>query len=197
MGPARLYQRREIQGRLRAVDQQPRGVLASRASASTGSSLSPRSRTSATIRITSSIKWYETARPTSRCNCTDRHLADPRRSDRHHLGRRQPDTTPRTSPTTSCTSTSRKLRQRAQGARRQARATRVTIYLPMIPEAAYAMLACARVGAVHSIVFGGFSPDALAGRIAGCEVHRRHHRRTKVCAAARPGAAQGQRRRGD
>ncbi|APO66363.1 acetyl-CoA synthetase 1 [Rhizobium gallicum] len=46
---------------------------------------------------------------------------------------------------------------------------RVTIYMPMIPEAAYAMLACARIGAVHSIVFGGFSPDALAGRIIDCE----------------------------
>ena len=46
---------------------------------------------------------------------------------------------------------------------------RVTIYMPMIPEAAYAMLACTRIGAIHSIVFGGFSPDALAGRIVGCE----------------------------
>ncbi|AKI02920.1 acetate--CoA ligase [Hoeflea sp. IMCC20628] len=46
---------------------------------------------------------------------------------------------------------------------------RVTIYMPMIPEAAYAMLACTRIGAVHSIVFGGFSPDALAGRISDCE----------------------------
>jgi acetyl-CoA synthetase len=46
---------------------------------------------------------------------------------------------------------------------------RVTIYLPMIPEAAYAMLACARIGAVHSVVFGGFSPDALAGRINDCD----------------------------
>ena len=46
---------------------------------------------------------------------------------------------------------------------------RVTIYMPMIPEAAYAMLACARIGAVHSIVFGGFSPDSLAGRIVDCE----------------------------
>ena len=45
---------------------------------------------------------------------------------------------------------------------------RVTIYMPMIPEAAYAMLACTRIGAVHSIVFGGFSPDSLAGRIADC-----------------------------
>jgi acetyl-CoA synthetase len=46
---------------------------------------------------------------------------------------------------------------------------RVTIYLPMIPEAAYAMLACARIGAIHSVVFGGFSPDALAGRIQDCD----------------------------
>lgn len=46
---------------------------------------------------------------------------------------------------------------------------RVTIYMPMIPEASYAMLACARIGAVHSVVFGGFSPDALAGRIIDCE----------------------------
>ncbi len=46
---------------------------------------------------------------------------------------------------------------------------RVTIYMPMIPEAAIAMLACARIGAIHSVVFGGFSPDALAGRIKDCE----------------------------
>ena len=46
---------------------------------------------------------------------------------------------------------------------------RVTIYLPMIPEIAYAMLACARIGAVHSVVFGGFSPDSLAGRIEDCK----------------------------
>ena len=47
--------------------------------------------------------------------------------------------------------------------------SRVTIYMPMIPEAAYAMLACARIGAIHSVVFGGFSPDALAGRIHDCD----------------------------
>jgi acetyl-CoA synthetase len=46
---------------------------------------------------------------------------------------------------------------------------RVTIYMPMIPEAAYAMLACTRIGAIHSIVFGGFSPDSLAGRIEDCK----------------------------
>ena len=48
---------------------------------------------------------------------------------------------------------------------------RVTIYLPMIPEAAYAMLACARIGAIHSVVFGGFSPDSLADRILDCDCH--------------------------
>ena len=46
---------------------------------------------------------------------------------------------------------------------------RVTIYLPMVLEAAVAMLACARIGAIHSIVFGGFSPDSLANRIQDCE----------------------------
>ena len=49
------------------------------------------------------------------------------------------------------------------------RGDRITIYMPMIPEAAISMLACARIGAVHSVVFGGFSPDALAGRIQDCE----------------------------
>ena len=46
---------------------------------------------------------------------------------------------------------------------------RVVLYLPMIPEAAYAMLACTRIGAIHSIVFAGFSPDALAARVSGCD----------------------------
>lgn len=55
---------------------------------------------------------------------------------------------------------------KAQGVRR---GERVTIYLPMVPEAAIAMLACARIGAIHSVVFAGFSPDALAGRIQDCD----------------------------
>ncbi|MEL6875647.1 MAG: AMP-binding protein, partial [Pseudomonadota bacterium] len=50
-----------------------------------------------------------------------------------------------------------------------AKGDRVTIYMPMIPEGAIAMLACARIGAIHSVVFGGFSPDALAGRIEDCQ----------------------------
>src|SRR4029079_9152355 len=48
------------------------------------------------------------------------------------------------------------------------RGDRVMIYMPMIPEAAAAMLACARIGAIHSVIFGGFSPDSVAGRIADC-----------------------------
>ena len=48
---------------------------------------------------------------------------------------------------------------------------RITIYMPMIPEAAYAMLACSRIGAIHSVVFGGFSPEALSGRILDCDSH--------------------------
>ncbi len=55
---------------------------------------------------------------------------------------------------------------RAQGVKK---GDRVTIYMPMIPEAAYAMLACARIGAIHSVVFGGFSPDSIADRIRDCE----------------------------
>ena len=50
------------------------------------------------------------------------------------------------------------------------RGDRVTIYLPMVPEAAVAMLACARIGAIHSVVFGGFSPDSLANRVQDCDL---------------------------
>ena len=53
---------------------------------------------------------------------------------------------------------------------------RVTIYLPMVPEAAVAMLACARIGAIHSVVFGGFSPDSLANRIQDCDFDAADHR---------------------
>ena len=50
-----------------------------------------------------------------------------------------------------------------------AKGDRVTIYMPMVPEGAYAMLACARIGAIHSVIFGGFSPDAIAGRVEDCQ----------------------------
>jgi acetyl-CoA synthetase len=115
-----------------------------------------------------SIKWFEDGTLNVSANCVDRHLGQ--RGD-HTAIIWEPD-----DPNTPARHiTYRELYEnvcrfanvlKAQGVRR---GDRVTIYLPMIPEAAYAMLACARIGAVHSIVFGGFSPDSLAGRIEDCK----------------------------
>jgi acetyl-CoA synthetase len=110
-----------------------------------------------------SIKWYEDGTLNVSANCIDRHLA--KRGDQIAIIWEGDD------PTHDEKITYRQLHERvckfanvlkANGVRK---GDRVTIYLPMIPEAAYAMLACARIGAVHSVVFGGFSPDSLAGRI--------------------------------
>ena len=57
---------------------------------------------------------------------------------------------------------------------------RVTIYMPMVPEAAVAMLACAGIGAAHSVIFGGFSSQAIADRVEDAESRRHHHRRRRV-----------------
>jgi acetyl-CoA synthetase len=112
------------------------------------------------------IRWYEDGVLNVSANCLDRHLAT--RGDQIAFiweGDNPAE--------------SRKLSYRevhaeacrmanvlkAHGVRK---GDRVTIYLPMIPEAAFAMLACARIGAVHSVVFGGFSPDSIAGRIQDC-----------------------------
>ena len=114
-----------------------------------------------------SIKWFEDGTLNVSANCIDRHLQT--RGDQTAIIW-EPD-----GPETEARHiTYRELHEnvcrvanvlKAHGAKK---GDRVTIYLPMIPEAAYAMLACARIGAAHSIVFGGFSPDALAGRIEGC-----------------------------
>jgi acetyl-CoA synthetase len=114
-----------------------------------------------------SIKWYEDGTLNVSANCIDRHLAH--RGDKIAIIWEGDD------PTESATITYRQLHERvskfanvllANGVKK---GDRVTIYLPMIPEAAYAMLACARIGAVHSVVFGGFSPDSLQNRIDGAE----------------------------
>jgi acetyl-CoA synthetase len=114
-----------------------------------------------------SIKWYEDGTLNVSANCIDRHLAH--RADKIAIIWEGDD------PTQSETITYRQLHERvskfanvlkAQGVKK---GDRVTIYLPMIPAAAYAMLACARIGAVHSIVFGGFSPDSLQNRIDDCD----------------------------
>jgi acetyl-CoA synthetase len=113
-----------------------------------------------------SIKWYEDGTLNACANCVDRHLET--RGDQTAIIWEGDD------PKVDARITYRQLHEKvcklanvlkAQGVRK---GDRVTIYMPMIPEAAYAMLACARIGAVHSVVFGGFSPDSLAGRITDC-----------------------------
>jgi len=110
-----------------------------------------------------SIKWFEDGTLNVSANCVDRHLAT--RGDQVAIIWEGDD------PADSKLITYRQLHEevcRFANVLRNCEVKKgdtVTIYLPMIPEAAYAMLACARIGAVHSIVFGGFSPDSLAGRI--------------------------------
>jgi acetyl-CoA synthetase len=105
-----------------------------------------------------------------------------RRPGRDHLGRRRPERA--SGDHLQASSAAREQDgQRSEGAGVK-KGDRVTLYLPMIPEAAYAMLACARLGAVHSIVFGGFSPDSLAHRIEGCDFQGGRSPPMKACAAA-------------
>jgi acetyl-CoA synthetase len=113
------------------------------------------------------IRWFGDGRLNASANCIDRHL-DARGDDTAIIWEGD-------DPDTSLSITYRELHEAvcrlANGLKSIGvqKGDRVTIYMPMIPEAAYAMLACARIGAVHSVVFGGFSPDALAGRISDCE----------------------------
>ncbi|MDE8654748.1 acetate--CoA ligase, partial [Novosphingobium album (ex Liu et al. 2023)] len=114
------------------------------------------------------IRWFGDGTLNLAANCLDRHLAergdavailwepdDPANPERRITYRELHDAVCRFANLLK--------------ARGVARGDRVTIYLPMVPEAAVAMLACARIGAIHSIVFAGFSPDALAGRIQDCD----------------------------
>ncbi|MCW1842150.1 acetate--CoA ligase [Prosthecomicrobium hirschii] len=113
-----------------------------------------------------SIKWFEDGELNVAANCVDRHAAT--RPNQTAIIWEGDD------PADSKHITYAQLKDEVSRfanvlkARGVKKGDRVTIYLPMIPEAAYAMLACARIGAVHSIVFGGFSPDSLAGRIEDC-----------------------------
>jgi len=115
-----------------------------------------------------SIKWYEDGTLNVAANCVDRHLAT--RGDQIAFIWEPDD------PSEAARFiTYRELHAemcrfanvlKAQGVKR---GDRVTLYMPMVPEAAYAMLACARLGAIHSVIFGGFSPDSIAGRINDCK----------------------------
>jgi len=112
------------------------------------------------------IRWFEDGVLNVAWNCVDRHLAE--RADETAIIYEGDD------PSVSGRLTYRELHLQVcrmanvlkdMGVRK---GDRVTIYLPMIPAAAVAMLACARIGAIHSVVFGGFSPDSIAGRIEDC-----------------------------
>ncbi|MBF0393614.1 MAG: acetate--CoA ligase [Alphaproteobacteria bacterium] len=113
------------------------------------------------------IRWYHDGTLNASVNCLDRHLAT--RGDQTAI------IWEGDSPDESAHITYRDLHERvcrlsnAMESMGVKKGDRVTIYLPMIPEAAVAMLACARIGAVHSVVFGGFSPDSLGGRIQDCD----------------------------
>ncbi len=112
------------------------------------------------------IRWFADGKLNLSVNCLDRHLAE--RGDKVALiwEGDEPGEAKRLTYRELHAETCRfanLLKQRGIG-----RGDRVMIYMPMIPEAAAAMLACARIGAVHSVVFGGFSPDSLAGRIEDC-----------------------------
>ena len=115
-----------------------------------------------------SINWYADGTLNVSANCIDRHLET--RGDQTAIIW-EPDSPEDEAQHISYKELHRRTCRMANilesmGVRK---GDRVVIYLPMIPEAAYAMLACARIGAIHSIVFAGFSPDALAARVNGCD----------------------------
>jgi acetyl-CoA synthetase len=114
-----------------------------------------------------SIKWFEDGTLNAAYNCVDRHLA--KRGDQTAILWEGDD------PKDDKKITYKQLHAevcrfanvlKARGVKK---GDRVTIYMPMIPEAAISILACARIGAVHSVIFGGFSPDSIAGRIEDCK----------------------------
>ncbi|MFN3076688.1 MAG: AMP-binding protein, partial [Alphaproteobacteria bacterium] len=113
------------------------------------------------------IRWFYDGTLNASANCLDRHLA--KRGDQTAILWEGDN------PEESAHITYRDLHERvcrlsnAMKTLGVGKGDRVAIYLPMIPEAAVAMLACARIGAVHSVVFGGFSPDSLGGRIEDCK----------------------------
>ena len=114
-----------------------------------------------------SIKWFEDGELNVAANCVDRHLAS--RADQTAIIWEGDN--PNDSKHISYRELSENVNKLANVYKSMGvgKGDRVVLYMPMIPEAAYAMLACARIGAIHSIVFAGFSPEALAARVDGCK----------------------------
>jgi acetyl-CoA synthetase len=113
------------------------------------------------------IKWFYDGTLNASANCIDRHL--PMRADQTAII--WEGDSPSEQKHISYAELHQNVCRMANVMKKHGvkKGDRVTIYLPMIPEAAYAMLACARIGAIHSVVFGGFSPDSLVGRIQDCD----------------------------
>ena len=113
------------------------------------------------------IKWYYDGTLNASANCIDRHLKD----KKNKTAIIWVGDDPKDSKQISYEELHKNVCKAANGLRELGikKGDRVTIYLTMIPELAYVMLACARIGAVHSIIFGGFSPDSIAGRINDCQ----------------------------
>jgi acetyl-CoA synthetase len=114
-----------------------------------------------------SIKWFEDGILNACYNCVDRHL--PERADRVALIWEGDNPAEDKEITFAELKNEVSKLANAMKSRGVEKGDRVTIYMPMVPEAIYSMLACARIGAVHSVVFGGFSPDSLRDRILDCE----------------------------
>ncbi|MCW5771411.1 MAG: acetate--CoA ligase [Rhodospirillaceae bacterium] len=114
-----------------------------------------------------SIKWFEDGVLNASLNCLDRHLS--KRGDQTAILWEGDD--PKESRAVSYKELHETVCRLANAMKSLGvkKGDRITIYLPMVPEAAAAMLACARIGAIHSVVFGGFSPDSLVGRIQDCD----------------------------
>ena len=114
-----------------------------------------------------SIRWFEDGTLNACVNCVDRHL--PERADQTAIIW-EPDDPAQPARHITYAELSDKVNRMANVFLSQGvmRGDRIVIYMPMIPEAAFAMLACARIGAIHSVVFAGFSPDALANRVNDC-----------------------------
>ncbi len=113
------------------------------------------------------IKWYYDGTLNASANCIDRHLSD----KKNKTAIIWVGDNPKDSKQITYSELHKKVSKAANGLKALGikKGDRVTIYLTMIPELAYVMLACARIGAVHSIIFGGFSPDSIAGRINDCQ----------------------------
>ena len=167
LAEARLRRRRQVQGDVRALDQGPQRLLGRAGQAHRLDQAVQQGQEHLLRPGNVSIKWFEDGTLNAAYNCVDRHLA--KRGNQTAIIWEGDD------PKDDKKITYRQLHAdvcrfanvlKARGVKK---GDRVTIYMPMIPEAAVSILACARIGAVHSVIFGGFSPDSIAGRIEDCK----------------------------